>query len=254
MPPPGTVQAAFSSRIGGETLRANRSTLPYLIAAAGGGVLVLSLFLAWFSVEGGSANLWEVASGIDIVLALLGIAAAAIAGARVAGGALPAPPETLKWIGAVASTIVLAYVIESDNLGIGAFLGVLASLAILAGAILAERPDLAARLEARVDSATRPAAQPPAGVGESSSTTAPAGGQGATTAATPAAAASQPATAAQPTAAGAGTPATAAAGGAASSAAAAGSSGPPAGWYPDPQGEARLRYWDGAAWTDRTSA
>ncbi|HKH65346.1 MAG TPA: DUF2510 domain-containing protein [Solirubrobacterales bacterium] len=23
-------------------------------------------------------------------------------------------------------------------------------------------------------------------------------------------------------------------------------------WYPDPKGEARLRYWDGAAWTDRT--
>jgi hypothetical protein len=25
-------------------------------------------------------------------------------------------------------------------------------------------------------------------------------------------------------------------------------------WYPDPQGEARLRYWDGDAWTDRTAA
>ncbi|MGH2712105.1 MAG: DUF2510 domain-containing protein [Actinomycetota bacterium] len=27
----------------------------------------------------------------------------------------------------------------------------------------------------------------------------------------------------------------------------------PADWYPDPSGEARLRYWDGAAWTDHTS-
>ena len=26
----------------------------------------------------------------------------------------------------------------------------------------------------------------------------------------------------------------------------------PADWYPDPKGEARLRYWDGAAWTDHT--
>jgi len=25
-------------------------------------------------------------------------------------------------------------------------------------------------------------------------------------------------------------------------------------WYPDPQGEARLRYWDGQRWTDHTSA
>lgn len=27
----------------------------------------------------------------------------------------------------------------------------------------------------------------------------------------------------------------------------------PADWYPDPSGEARLRYWDGAAWTDHTA-
>jgi hypothetical protein len=28
----------------------------------------------------------------------------------------------------------------------------------------------------------------------------------------------------------------------------------PADWYPDPKGEARLRYWDGSAWTDHTAA
>jgi formate hydrogenlyase subunit 3/multisubunit Na+/H+ antiporter MnhD subunit len=28
----------------------------------------------------------------------------------------------------------------------------------------------------------------------------------------------------------------------------------PADWYPDPTGGARLRYWDGANWTDHTSA
>ena len=27
----------------------------------------------------------------------------------------------------------------------------------------------------------------------------------------------------------------------------------PAGWHPDPLGRARLRWWDGASWTDRTS-
>lgn len=30
-------------------------------------------------------------------------------------------------------------------------------------------------------------------------------------------------------------------------------SGPPADWYPDPHGEKRLRYWDGAAWTSHTA-
>lgn len=28
---------------------------------------------------------------------------------------------------------------------------------------------------------------------------------------------------------------------------------PPAGWFPDPKGVARLRYWDGATWTDHTA-
>jgi hypothetical protein len=28
---------------------------------------------------------------------------------------------------------------------------------------------------------------------------------------------------------------------------------PPADWYPDPKGEARLRYWNGDSWTDHTS-
>jgi uncharacterized RDD family membrane protein YckC len=31
-------------------------------------------------------------------------------------------------------------------------------------------------------------------------------------------------------------------------------SGQKADWYPDPQGQARLRYWDGQRWTDHTSA
>ncbi len=31
-------------------------------------------------------------------------------------------------------------------------------------------------------------------------------------------------------------------------------SGAPADWYPDPKGEARLRYWDGTDWTTHTAA
>ena len=30
--------------------------------------------------------------------------------------------------------------------------------------------------------------------------------------------------------------------------------GPPPGWYTDPRGEARVRYWDGSAWTSHTGA
>lgn len=28
---------------------------------------------------------------------------------------------------------------------------------------------------------------------------------------------------------------------------------PPAAWYPDPRGEARMRYWDGDVWTEQTA-
>jgi hypothetical protein len=30
--------------------------------------------------------------------------------------------------------------------------------------------------------------------------------------------------------------------------------GPPAGWYPDPRGQAAQRWWDGTTWTDHTQA
>ncbi|MEZ5115258.1 MAG: heavy metal-binding domain-containing protein [Candidatus Nanopelagicales bacterium] len=33
-----------------------------------------------------------------------------------------------------------------------------------------------------------------------------------------------------------------------------GSANPPAGWYPDPHDPTRLRWWDGAQWTDQTQA
>ena len=227
-------------------MRATRSNLGYLIAAAGGLLLFLSLFLSWFSVPGGSASLWEIFSGVDILLAILGLAVATLAGGHALGRPpVAVPPVVLTVLGIVAVTLVVEYVLESDNAALGAFIGLLASAAILAGAILAGRPDLAGRVaDAAGMAADRPAAAPPAGLAPGTTTAAP--GPSASAPST----ASAPTTSVQP-ASGAGA---AAATPAASPAQPAESAGPPAGWYPDPQGQARLRYWDGNAWTEQTSA
>lgn len=222
-----------------------RRNLPQLIAAVGGVVLFLSLFLDWF---GGSA--WESFSIVDIILAALGLGAAAYAISAIMGTTPARPwlsPRLHVWIGVIAVTIVLTLVLEVDS-NFGAFLAIAASLAILAGGILSERPDLAARLESAADGLA-------ANVGSGGAAPAPPG-----TNTTP----SGPATAVQPGAVAASTPAASTPGPAAStpasqpasgqqSPAAAETAGPPAGWYPDPQGQARLRYWDGATWTDQTS-
>jgi len=242
-------------------LRPTRSNLPYLIAAAGGVLLFISLFLSWISVGGATASGWEVFSIVDIVLALVAAVTAAIGISYVTGTELPVPglrPEVLKWVGVVALTIVLVYLLESDHLGFGVFVALVGAAGMLGGAILAERPDLAGRLaEATgVPDDTRPAAAPPAGLGgppaAAPRTPPPARTQPSTAAARPAT--SESATTVQPTTGVGGAAASSVGAGAKQTADPAQSSGPPPGWYPDPQGQARLRYWDGNAWTDQTSA
>ena len=242
-------------------MRPTRSNLPYLIAAAGGVLLFISLFLSWISVGGATASGWEVFSIVDIVLALVAAVTAAIGISYVTGTELPVPglrPEVLKWVGVVALTIVLVYLLESDHLGFGVFVALVGAAGMLGGAILAERPDLAGRLaEATgVPDDTRPAAAPPAGLGgppaAAPRTPPPARTQPSTAAARPAT--SESATTVQPTTGVGGAAASSVGAGAKQTVDPAQSSGPPPGWYPDPQGQARLRYWDGNAWTDQTSA
>jgi hypothetical protein len=197
---------------------------------------------------------------VDVVLALLAVATVAISVAHLQGMAASLPrvgPDAVKWLGVIALTITLTYLLEADNAGIGTFLALLGSLAILVGAVFVERPEVVDRLAAvAATPGTGPGTTGGVPIPPSSSSTgaAPVSPQapvapapGAATQAPPPPATARPAsqepTSVQPSA----TPASA---GAAPPEAA----GPPAGWYPDPQGQARLRYWDGGAWTDQTSA
>jgi hypothetical protein len=253
------------------TVKVTRSNLGYLLSGAGAALLFLFLFLSWFGASGAfggseSRSAWQTFSVCDVVLALLALATlAAVATEVLAGVSGPAwfSSDLIKWFAAIALTITLAFMLEfsSGDIGkaidlkIGAWLSLLACLAMVAGAVLSNRPDLAARVAGAAgvdDGGARPAARAPAGLGSSSSAGTPTGGGAPGLGST------------APGSAGAGAPGGASAGAAAGaaggtstgggSAGAAAGGGPPAGWYPDPQGQARLRYWDGAGWTDQTSA
>ena len=234
-----------------------RANIANLIAAAGGALLILATFIGWFGGGDESFNAWKTFSLADIALIVIALGALALGAAGATGNAASLPdflkPSILKWLGTVALTISLLFAIEltsgqfEADLKFGAILAVLASAAILAGGILNDRPDLAAKLNEATAGIGGGQAGPGAGPGPGTPAVgAPQGGPGATPAASapPAAAEpAQPATAPQPAA------------GAAGAGAAAGgeSSGPAPGWYPDPQGQKRLRYWDGSRWTEQTA-
>ena len=226
-----------------------------LAAGIGGIILVISLFLPWFSSGGFSQSGWESASFIDIVLFVIGVLAVAYAVFEVtgrAGSVRYVSARPLQVLGIVATSLAWATIFEGSDQAIGLWLAGLSALAILAGGILAERsPESSLALGG---GGARPAAGP-----------GPAGGPGGGGFAPPPQAPQQQPQATPPTAAqgGFGAPPQAPPGEQATtarqvpSAAQPGSPPPPPGgaadWYPDPLGEKRLRYWDGTQWTQHSA-
>jgi uncharacterized protein DUF2510 len=235
-----------------------RANIGHILVAAGGVLLALFTFLKWYG-PGDGVKPWEIFSLVDIAMFLLGLAAAAIAVAHLVGAAANLPPVVSgleRWLGGGASLLALAFILEfaaSDaTLKFGAYLALLAALALLAGVILNQRPDLAARVVEATPPGVfdaleggRPAGAPGA-AGPAAPTPAPAAPAPAPATPTPAPAA-QPAPTPDPTPAPTPTPEPTPA------PAAPASAGPAAGWYPDPQGQKRLRYWDGTRWTEQTA-
>jgi hypothetical protein len=239
-------------------------------AGIGGAVLIISLFLSWFSEAGFSQTGWETFKFTDIVLFLLGLLAIGYALIELTSAPVTLPVDrgrALTVIGIIATTLTLEFLIEGSHQAIGLILAVLASLAILAGGVLAERrPELAVVL----GGAAGPAG-PAAGPGPAATPTVPPGSWGQPAARPGPVYGQQP----QEPAAGAyGQP------GAAEPAAerppatqqpfepapppfepaapAEPASPPPppggvADWYPDPTGQKRLRYWDGNQWTEHVA-
>jgi hypothetical protein len=250
-----------------------------IVAAGAGLLLIISLFLNWYSASakatvGGfttrtiseSASGWKALGFIDILLFICALVAIGIAVARVANVMprnLPVSPGLLVLgVGGLATVLVIFRILSiphgdvPDVPGIaidfsrefGIFVALIGAIGVAVGGWLTwneeGKPTPAGAGGAGPLGAGQPGGQ---GYGQ------PPAGQGYGQQQPPAQGYAQPPTAQQPQAAAPpaqpAAPAAAPAGG--------GEPAPPAGgkadWYPDPRGQKRLRYYDGTSWTEHVA-
>jgi hypothetical protein len=129
----------------------SRASQGQIIAAAGGLVLIISLFLDWTSgvtISIGttsistSGNAWDVFSGMDIVMALVGLAAIAVACATMMDASIDTPVRldlVLALLGVGTIGWALGWDLENPNAGLGAWIALLAAIAIAYGGFEAAR-------------------------------------------------------------------------------------------------------------------
>ena len=138
------------------------------IVGASGGVLLLALFLPWFTVDGGGeATGWEALSVLDIILALIAAAAAALL-LVTATQRVPAVPVALDALlalaGLLAVVLIVARALNLPDVATGRewglWLGLAGSLGVLAGAMLAVRDERLSPPGRHTDLTGRPAAPP----------------------------------------------------------------------------------------------
>jgi hypothetical protein len=109
-----------------------------LLAAAGGFLLFISLFLHWYQP---ALTAWTVFEVWDLVLAVLGVAAVWVAVASVVSEA-PVNERVLSLVGAGAFVIVVSQIVnhppaaQGASPEIGAWLGLAGSALMAAGAVL----------------------------------------------------------------------------------------------------------------------
>lgn len=104
-----------------------------LIAAGGGAVLFISLFMNWF----GSLSAWQLFDIVDLLLAVLALIALGV-GVMLATGNmavnLPSSPASIvTTTGIVSLSIVAAFILEAESRDFGIFLALIATIAIVVG-------------------------------------------------------------------------------------------------------------------------
>jgi hypothetical protein len=139
------------------------------MAAASGTALLLALFLPWYELEGGAtASAWDSLAALDVVLAVIAVAAVALL-LVTAGQRVPAVPIALDALvapaGLIAAVLVTVRVLNLPDAaaarGWGLWLALAASLGIVAGGVLAMRDERLSPPGRHTDLTGRPAPPPP---------------------------------------------------------------------------------------------
>jgi hypothetical protein len=125
-----------------------------VVAGVAGAVLLLSLFLEWYTVRGRAEGLtaWGAFSFVDLLTALVALLGIGLAASQVVGRgpALPVAVAVVTTTLGLAATLLVLYRIlnqpgpnDAIGVGAGAWLGLAACLGVFLGAWLAlsdERP------------------------------------------------------------------------------------------------------------------
>jgi hypothetical protein len=113
------------------------------IAGACGLLVVVSLFLPWYSAGGHDLTAWQAMTVDDVILALTGLGAivAAVMAALHPGRPVPMQFIVLAGVGGVIGAIVAVWRVVDPappgdvGLGLGAWLGLVGALGVAAGAM-----------------------------------------------------------------------------------------------------------------------
>lgn len=133
-----------------------------LIAAGGGLLLFISLFLSW----GGDFNAWETFDISDILLAAIALLAVAVGVGMATGNPinLPGGSGALYTAGVFSFAIMAFLILEAEDRKFGLFLGLLGTIGIIVGALqLTRGPASPAPPRERAADPTPPPPPPPAG-------------------------------------------------------------------------------------------
>ena len=132
-----------------------------LIAAGGGLLLFISLFLSW----GGGFSAWESFDIADVVLALLALLAIAVGAGMMTGNAINppgGPGAAVYTAGLVAFSVVAFVVLEAEERDFGLFLALIATLAIIVGGLQLGRGATTAPRTRTTEPPSPPPPPPPA--------------------------------------------------------------------------------------------